>query len=574
MVIAKYTDNLYASEVYRELERHAVRKGHFEPTDEQRVKLAAQQVNQTLEENKPISAEQTNDLVQDIARLAFAMRRKGYDNHADELEQKLLMYKRAESSLYNVTPETNKDFIGFSHRDGDVEIIEGSGELGTIETIESLAKKIRAITEKEPSGKLPGKSASLQELAEVITKFAQEGDGPKTITEVLNYAKQVIQTFDANRRQRPVDAGSFTFPDIEKNAQAQGAYVYWANGKTTLQAVQRWYQVKAVAEQNGFSAPGASGMSVSQEMIYATIYADRETTFSGAGSSGSFQKILALATAVGDPNLANDAYRGVNNRLEAIVGQGSGNRFEYNPGSIWRERVDYLSRNNAELDEGRAQNLAASLVALAQKIYNAAFGANNSIWDAAKKALQAPVITLYAEIDAIPAGVEFTNTSGALNALVSISTKIGEARKKFTASPRYGYIKNSLSDPSLPDKVVNWLDNQLNKPVHDSYSKVARSDQLKRYTANTKPLQDALAYWRGVAARPNVDEATINQAETTMGNIEKLKGVLEQYGRGDKYWVEVKAALAEIGIEMPNAATLEKQIERLSGTRLPGDRRR
>lgn len=174
MVIQKYTDNLYASEVYRELERTAVRKGHFKPTEEQQIKIASQQVQQKEAINKPIDATPSDDLVQDVARLAYAMRRKGYVAQADDLEQKLVIFKKAENSLYDVTPEKNKDFIQFGHRDGDVEIIEGSGDLGTIETIESLADKIKAVTLKQPTGKLPGKNASLSELAAII-KGAQTG---------------------------------------------------------------------------------------------------------------------------------------------------------------------------------------------------------------------------------------------------------------------------------------------------------------------------------------------------------------------------------------------------------------
>lgn len=38
MTISKYTDNLYQSEVYRELERQAVKKGFFKPTESELVK--------------------------------------------------------------------------------------------------------------------------------------------------------------------------------------------------------------------------------------------------------------------------------------------------------------------------------------------------------------------------------------------------------------------------------------------------------------------------------------------------------------------------------------------------------
>ncbi len=171
MKIAKYTKNLYASEVYRELERHAVRKGHFDLTPEEQVKLAAQEVNQHTSINTPISAEPTNDLVQDVARLAFAMRRKGLVVQAENLEHKLVIFKQAESLLYNVTDEKNKDFIEMAHSDGDFQV-DGFGELGAIETIENIAAKIRAVTEKNPTGKL----ASLNDIATLIKNAFGEGE--------------------------------------------------------------------------------------------------------------------------------------------------------------------------------------------------------------------------------------------------------------------------------------------------------------------------------------------------------------------------------------------------------------
>lgn len=167
--IAKYTKNLYASEVYRELERQAVRKGHFDLTPEEQVKLAAQEVNQHAKINTPISAEPSSDLVQDVARLAFAMRRKGFIVQAEELEDRLVIFKQAESALYNITNEKNKDFIDMAHPDGDFQV-DGFGELGAVETVESAAAKIRAVTEKNPTGKLAG----LSDIAALI-KSAQLG---------------------------------------------------------------------------------------------------------------------------------------------------------------------------------------------------------------------------------------------------------------------------------------------------------------------------------------------------------------------------------------------------------------
>ena len=166
MTIAKYTNNLYASEVYRELERQAAKNGFFKPSETQQVKIAAQQVTMERNINKPIDSKPSDDFIQDVARLAYAMRRKGFLSQADDLEQKLVIYKQAENALYNVTPEKNQDFIGFAHRDGDVQIVDG-GELGQIETIQSAAEKIRAVTLKQPTGKLASLAAEILKNAQI-----------------------------------------------------------------------------------------------------------------------------------------------------------------------------------------------------------------------------------------------------------------------------------------------------------------------------------------------------------------------------------------------------------------------
>ena len=168
MTLSKYTDNLYQSEVYRELERQAVKNGFFKPTDTELVKLAAQEVELTEKVNRQIDVSPSDDLIQDVARLAYAMRRKGFIAQAEDLEQKLVIYKTAENALYNVTNETNADFLGFAHRDGDVNLIEGSGDLGDFETLQSVADKILAVTRKQPTGKQP--TNKLAALASMITR--------------------------------------------------------------------------------------------------------------------------------------------------------------------------------------------------------------------------------------------------------------------------------------------------------------------------------------------------------------------------------------------------------------------
>jgi hypothetical protein len=221
MTISKFTTNLYASEVYRELERNAVKKGHFKPTEEETIKLASEQISIDKEINKPIDTDVSGDLVQDVSKLAYALRRKGFIAQAEEIESKLVSYAQAEKSLYDVkiekckndydkevsffpgnelgvieTPETAakkilevvekeptvktagypygvtsesmNDIINFAHRDGDADLV-GFGDQGVFETIHSIADKILEVAHKQPTGK-----HSIAELALEITKTAQE----------------------------------------------------------------------------------------------------------------------------------------------------------------------------------------------------------------------------------------------------------------------------------------------------------------------------------------------------------------------------------------------------------------
>jgi len=165
MSIAKYNKNLHASEVFRELERQAAKKGFFNPTEEEQVTLAAQTVAEKKVAIASDDLQETEDLVLDVAMLATALRDRGLTKQADEIENNLVMFKQAESALYNVTEETNKDFIDFAHREGDFQVVPG--DYGAVETVESAAEKILAVVRKTPTGKLP-KEASLAGLASLI----------------------------------------------------------------------------------------------------------------------------------------------------------------------------------------------------------------------------------------------------------------------------------------------------------------------------------------------------------------------------------------------------------------------
>lgn len=193
MVISKYTTNLYKSEVYRELERQAIRKGFFNATEEEIVKNATSFVKKASKKELT----ESNDLIQDITLLAAALREKGFDKHAEEIEDNLLKYKKAES-LYNLNIENGNDMIDFAHRDGDVQIVDG-GELGVVETTKSIADKILAVVNKQPTGQLP-KNASLNDLASFV-KNAQD------------YMAEPISLESTKEKKNQVDATIVAYKD-------------------------------------------------------------------------------------------------------------------------------------------------------------------------------------------------------------------------------------------------------------------------------------------------------------------------------------------------------------------------
>ena len=98
------------------------------------------------------SAQEPSDLTSQILNLSSALRRGGFEKHAEELEQKFVQYKTADVHLYRVHDEDGDDLVDRAHPDGDVNV--GDGEHGDVETISSKHKKIVDVIRKQPTGKL------------------------------------------------------------------------------------------------------------------------------------------------------------------------------------------------------------------------------------------------------------------------------------------------------------------------------------------------------------------------------------------------------------------------------------
>ncbi len=141
MVIAKHDDDFLGSEVMVELQRKAAEKGHFDLTPEETVLAAAARVEPSLAPS--------DNLQEDIIRLANGLRKKGFEKEASEIEKNFILLKTAESGLYNVHGETGEDLLEFAHPDCDVEIAPSEKGLGQVESLLSAHKKFLEMINKK-----------------------------------------------------------------------------------------------------------------------------------------------------------------------------------------------------------------------------------------------------------------------------------------------------------------------------------------------------------------------------------------------------------------------------------------
>lgn len=100
-----------------------------------------------------ISFEPSEDLFNDLVRLADGLRCQGLINQADELEQKLHLRQAAKKELEKIQKDEGEKFLDMAHPEGDVEVAPSASGLGKVWTEQSAHKEIRRIVEKTPTGK-------------------------------------------------------------------------------------------------------------------------------------------------------------------------------------------------------------------------------------------------------------------------------------------------------------------------------------------------------------------------------------------------------------------------------------
>jgi len=534
MTLSKYTDNLYQSEVYRELERQAVKKGFFKPTETELVKLAAQEVEREQQINQEVDAVPSDDLIQDVARLAYAMRRKGFVTQAEDIEQKLVLYKTAENALYNVTKETNADLIGFAHRDGDVNLIDGSGDLGAFETMQSIADKILAVTRKQPTGKQPmnsmaslasmiNKVAQAEEVSSVPAEFAQQSSFPINV-QVGNVFTKVM----GGIAKKPVSADSFRLDDavVARNPESFVALVGLAGQKSDIASVSTWFKVKGIANQAGLLSFGQQNIPyVDDNKVYEAI---------AAWTGNQMAGVNAIASALGIN--FQGTYLNKQNQSQYIFAGGM----------------------EIGLNEANARAAAKALADRARAVYAAAFGAGNENIAAAQKYVSDFVNKIYADSDNVNPNKDFQTLS--FNESMLLLSNCVAALKKVQANlesqPRFDFISRLFpATAQLHEYVVGNYTEAANQ-----YSRISQSSQLSQYSGNPDVLSAVVKHY----------------SDTHEESKQKFVSNLQEFLKGKLHapWGMVSAELKKkFGLEVPDQVTLEKEIQKLVNSVTPAEKK-
>jgi len=149
------------SVVMRSLEKLAKEKGLVKP--EKITKTAAVKTDLTA----------TANLMQNILNLCAGLRQSGFTKHANELEEKFMVYKQAQT-LYETTKETGEDLVESAHSKGSHKLEDVDSDEAVFETIVDQHMKHLKMIEKAPTGKLSNARNARNVINAVKLVFADQ----------------------------------------------------------------------------------------------------------------------------------------------------------------------------------------------------------------------------------------------------------------------------------------------------------------------------------------------------------------------------------------------------------------
>ncbi len=145
----------------------------------------------------------TTNLTENVIKLCDGLRESGFSKYADELEEKFIAYKKA-NSLYETSKEKGEDLVDAAHPQGSHKLDGVEGD-SVIETILDQQLKDVEMVNKHPSGKLS--SAQIINQVKLVLGQVAEGDPNQEIKakaqqflgvlkRMLNVAGRELDDFD------------------------------------------------------------------------------------------------------------------------------------------------------------------------------------------------------------------------------------------------------------------------------------------------------------------------------------------------------------------------------------------
>jgi hypothetical protein len=572
-ITKKSFSNLYESEVYRELERQAVRKGFFELTPTQSVKLAHQQITIDKNINKKPDCTPSNDLVLDIARLAYAMKRKGFDKVAEDIENNLIIYKRAESAMYNIKVD---DVANFAHRDGDVDII-GRGDLGIIETIQSAAEKILAVVKKEP------KRVSAEKNASLIIRRAQaafdpnfdDGETPATTnTEKSGQATKVESAYKFfNDYISTFPKVSTTSDMLFRAGRLQGNIArlyqkFTGIDLNTIENVENAYKMLYDAGQTDFSAEGYK-QTIEKSKNDASVIRDKicpvlgisPVYFSGVSKHQMDSKVIPegeLPKIIEQVERSNKAFK-KDSKIAPL-----------NEYSVYIQVIQETDWNGITpgiyTDKAKVETLANQMAAKTKEVFASCYGNDNAIIANANDKMMKLPIVVSDKVSHFKLSVPTTAIGD--NGIIVGDVVFGVLNNNSTGLKKYlntgdgALLRRCFIFFGQPDPLrdfVGGIDAAVEKS-EENLNSFVKDKGFDRYKPDLNSLTTAIKYWDGIANNDSSPDK--DKAKVIAGRLNTLFTVLKE--NNNQPWKVVQEALGKIKIVTSTPTAFNEQLSKIT----------
>lgn len=178
------------SPIMRSLERVAQEKGLVKPST--LTKTAAKTVDLTP----------TNSLLDNIIKLCDGLRDRGFQKQADELENNLVNYKKAQT-MYETSPEKGEDLVQAAHPKGSHKLEGIDADEAVFEDILDQHVKSLEMINKKPTGKLSSAGA-IEAVKKVLAndqkknfKVVAQATDPEQLEKVItNNVAKILSIMD------------------------------------------------------------------------------------------------------------------------------------------------------------------------------------------------------------------------------------------------------------------------------------------------------------------------------------------------------------------------------------------